>query len=116
MTFTHLLRDLVALTGRTARISDHFNAIAPGGGTDAATVVDIPVEVAWPCAGTASTSTGSTCHLSTAVNSFIPGAVKEAKRSNWEISEVRVFDGGPDGDGDTTADNTVFLRPGILIP
>ena len=29
---------------------------------------------------------------------------------------MRVYDGGADGDGDTTADNTVFLRPGIFIP
>ena len=29
---------------------------------------------------------------------------------------MRVHDGGADGDGDTTADNTVFARPGVFIP
>jgi hypothetical protein len=29
---------------------------------------------------------------------------------------VRIYDGGADGDGDTTADNMVFLRPGIFMP
>jgi hypothetical protein len=100
----------------TTRITDHYNAVAPGGGPDAATVVDTSIEVDWQCAETASTSTGSTCNLNTAVNSFIPGAIKETKRTIWETSEVRVYDGGPDGDADTTADNTVFLRQGIFIP
>jgi hypothetical protein len=49
------------------------------------------------------------------VNSFIPGAVQE-KRAIWEMDEVRVYDGGTDGDSDTTADNTLFLRAGIFIP
>ena len=47
---------------------------------------------------------------------LIPGAVKSTKRTIWALDAVRIYDGGPDGDGDTTADNTVFLRPGIFIP
>ena len=43
------------------RISDHFNAVAPGGGTDPATVIDIPFPVVTPCIATASTAVGSTC-------------------------------------------------------
>ena len=35
------------------RISDHFNAVAPGGGTDPATVIDIPFPVVTPCTATA---------------------------------------------------------------
>jgi hypothetical protein len=46
---------------------------------------------------------------------LIPGAAKE-KRAVYEIGEVRVDDGGADGDSDTTADNTVFVRQGIFIP
>ena len=101
----------------TTRLTDHWNNPAPGGGTDAATVEDISIDRAWPiaCAETASTSTGSTCDVSTSLNSFIPGAAKE-KRAVWEISEARVYDGGADGDSATAADNTVFLRPGIFIP
>lgn len=89
----------------------------PGAGPDAATVEDILIDLAWPiaCSETASTSTGSTCDMRTSLNSFIPGAAKE-KRGIWEMSEVRVYDGGADGDSGTAADNTVFLRPGIFIP
>jgi hypothetical protein len=29
---------------------------------------------------------------------------------------VQIYDGGADGDGDTTADNTPFVRPGIFVP
>ena len=102
----------------TTRITDHSSSIGPGPGTDAATVEDTSIEHGSPiaCAETASTSTGSTCNLSTSVNVFIPGAVREDLRATWEVDEVRVYDSGADGDGDTTADNTVFVRPGIFIP
>jgi hypothetical protein len=100
----------------TTRMSDHFNAVAPGGGNHPATVQDASIERAVACAETASTSTGSTCNVTTTVNAIIPGSVKHIKRSVWEYADVRVYDGGADGDGDTTADNTVFLRPGVFIP
>ena len=45
-----------------------------------------------------------------------PGSVKSKKRTIWALDEVRIYDGGADGDGDTAADNTVFLRPGVFIP
>ena len=32
------------------------------------------------------------------------------------IMDIRVDDGGADGDANTGADNTVFLRPGVFIP
>jgi hypothetical protein len=98
------------------RLTDHFNANAPGGGTDAATVRDFTIEHSWACVGSGSTSTGSTCSYSTTLNSIVPGSVKDLKRAVWELDAVRIFDGGADGDGDTTADNTVFARPGIFVP
>ena len=101
----------------TFRLTDHWNAIAPGGGTDPATVQDFAIRTfAWACVQSGSTSTGSTCNLTTSLNAIIPGSVKDAKRAIWELDAVRIFDGGADGDGDTTADNTVFARPGIFIP
>jgi hypothetical protein len=104
----------------TVRLTDHWNAIAPGGGTDPATVqdfaLDLPGAVPWACAQTGSASIGSTCNLLTSLNALIPGASKGGKRSTWELHAARIFDGGADGDGGTTADNTVFLRPGIFIP
>ena len=107
----------------TVRITDHWNATAPGGGTDAATVRDYAIKynnttdgIPGSCVQTGSTSTGSTCSSNTSLNAVIPGSVKDAKRAIWELDAARIFDGGADGDGDTTADNTVFLRPGIFIP
>lgn len=100
----------------TIRQSDHYNAVAPGGGTDVATLQDYSFEFSVLCNETASTSTGSTCSVSTLENAIIPGATKDGKRSVEGIAELRVDDGGADGDGDTTADNTVFLRPGVFIP
>jgi hypothetical protein len=42
--------------------------------------------------------------------------VLAGKREVWELQAVRIYDGGADGDGDTTADNTVFARPGVFVP
>jgi hypothetical protein len=100
----------------SVRLTDHWNAIAPGGGPDPATVQDFATEFAWACVQSGSTSTGSTCNLTTQLGAIIPGAVKEVKRAVWELDTVRIYDGGPDGDGDTTADNTLFARPGVFIP
>jgi hypothetical protein len=107
------------------RITDHWNGTSPGGGPDAATgqgfyfdqvVVSVGGTLAWPCAQSGSTSTGSTCNLDTSFNALFPGSVKEIKRTIWALDEVRVFDGGADGDGDTTFDNGTFLRPGVFVP
>jgi hypothetical protein len=110
----------------TVRLTDHFNAIAPGGGPDPATVEDYTMDevptpqfgmpLTWACVQSGSTATGSTCNLSTTLNAVIPGAVKDGKRGIWALNAVQFFDGGADGDGDTAADNTVFARPGIFIP
>ena len=100
----------------TARLTDHWNAIAPGGGTDAATVQDFAVDYSGPCTQNGSTSTGSTCNLATSLNALIPQSVPDTKRMLWELDSVRIYDGGADGDGDTAADNTVFARPGVFIP
>jgi hypothetical protein len=100
------------------RLTDHYNAIAAGGGADAATVQDFTIEHSWPCAQSGSTSTGSTCDLLTSLNVVIPPpeAVRFGKREIWELAGAPIYDGGADGDGDTTADNTVFMRPGVFIP
>ena len=105
----------------TVRLTDHWNATVPGGGTDAATVEDFTVETpheffSWSCVQSASTSTGSTCSFATSQNAVIPGSLKESKRMIWALDDVKIFDGGADGEGDTTADNTVFARPGVFIP
>ena len=99
-----------------ARLTDHFNWPTPGGGTDPATVGDFSFEFAANCVQTASTGTGSTCNVNTSMNAVIPGTHKDTKRVVWEMGEMRIYDGGADGDGGTIADNTLFLRPGLFIP
>jgi len=45
----------------------------------------------------------------------VPGAVAEGKRSNWQLSQVQVFDGGPSGTaGDSGA--TLFETQGLFVP
>lgn len=99
----------------TVRLTDHWNGTAPGGGTDAATVQDFAMGLPGACAQSGSTSTGSTCNWHTSLNAHFPGSVREA-RAIWALDAVRIYDGGADGEGDTTADNTVFARPGVFIP
>ena len=97
------------------RISDHFNAVAPGGGTDPGTVIDIPFPVVTPCVATASTAVGGTCSISTTANAVVPGAVKDGKRAIVETGQIQVFDGGTDGVA-ASDPNTLFSVQGIFIP
>jgi hypothetical protein len=97
------------------RISDHFNAVAPGGGTDPGTVIDIPFPVVTPCAATASTAIGSNCAITTTANAVVPGAVKDQKRAIVEVGQIQVFDGGTDGVA-ASDPNTLFSVQGIFIP
>jgi hypothetical protein len=99
----------------TIRISDHFNAVAPGGGTDPGTVIDVPFPVNAACTATASTSIGGTCATNTTANAVVPGAVKDGKRAIVEIAQIQITDGGPDGLVGTTP-NTLFGVQGIFIP
>ena len=99
----------------TIRITDHFNGIAAGGGTDPGTVVDIPFPVNATCASTASTAIGGTCTANTSANATVPGAVKDGKRAIVEIGQIQISDGGPDGLVGTSP-NTLFGVQGIFIP
>jgi hypothetical protein len=99
----------------TIRITDHFNAVAPGGGTDPATVVDIPFPVTVACANTANTAIGGQCATNTTANAVVPGAVKDGKRAIVETGQLQVTDGGADGTVATTP-NTLFEVQGIFIP
>jgi hypothetical protein len=36
-------------------------------------------------------------------------------RTIWQLQQTEVLDGGPDGLA-STADNTVFARPGVFVP
>jgi hypothetical protein len=98
------------------RITDKNNAVPPGGGTDPATLIDIPFPLAQvSCVSTADPTIGGQCDVTTTFDAVIPAAVKEGKRSIWQLSQVRVIDGGSDGLLGTTP-NTVFLKEGIFVP
>ena len=107
------------------RMTDHFNAVGPGGGTDPATMVDLivgqasspPFRVTASCVATASTSIGSTCAGTTTANALLPGAVRDGQRALVQFGQMQVIDGGPDGIiGTTTDSNTPFARQGVFVP
>jgi hypothetical protein len=99
------------------RITDHFNGPVGGtGGTDPATVQDLPFPVTSPCANSASTTIGGTCAVTTSANAVLPGAVQDNKRAIVEIQQIQISDGGTDGVALTTGDNTLFGTQGIWIP
>jgi hypothetical protein len=98
----------------TIRITDHWNATGPGGGSDPATVVDIPFPINLQCGSTADTSIGSTCTVNASEVSVGPPG-PTVIRAVVEISQFEVSDGGADGVV-VTSPNTTLLRQGLFIP
>ena len=96
------------------RITDRNNAIAPGGGTEAATVVDSTLAFAAPCVATAGTA-GANCSLGTSANAISPGLILDTKRTVIQLSQLQVLDGGSDGLV-ATQPNAVFAVQGIFAP
>ena len=96
----------------TLRITDKLSGAA---GDEPATVSDFAFPVTVPCAGTADTTVGATCAITTTLDSVLPGAVREGKRAIWELGQIEVSDGGSDGLASTEG-NTVFARQGIFVP
>jgi len=81
--------------------------------------LSIPVACA-PTPGASPNAVGSTCSVSTSIDAVFPSAgnvaVRENRRSNWEIGQVKVYDGGPDGQANTIAGNTLFAVQGVFVP
>ena len=95
----------------TLRITDRAN----GTGNEPGTVEDVPLSVGLPCTATPDTTRGSTCSVATTLDALVPGTVQEGRRANWELGQIRVLDGGPDGVA-ATADNSLFAVQGVFIP
>jgi Tol biopolymer transport system component len=94
------------------RLIDHRN----GPGLDEpATVQDFPLSVPIPCVSTAAGDVGSTCSVVTSANALIAGSVVQSERQVWQLGDVRVNDGGGDGDP-STGPNGLFLRQGVYAP
>jgi hypothetical protein len=98
----------------TIRITDDYNATAPGGGTDPATVIDIPVPAKMSCTSTASTSIGATCSITTSAVA-VGSPSTTVNRAVVEFAQIEVLDGGADGMLWSTP-NTRFAVEGIFIP
>jgi Tol biopolymer transport system component len=114
------LSDYAGSLGATfnVRITDKFNT---GPRPQSATVTDIsaattPFRPAIPCTPTADTTIGSTCEVTTTFNAVLPSAIRELKRTIWEVGRIEIGDGGDDGNGATTDDNTPFAREGFFVP
>jgi hypothetical protein len=94
------------------RITDRFNG---AGLQTPATATDTPIGVNLACSATGGAE-GSVCNVATTANAVLSNVVREGKRAVWELSGVKVFDGGGDGDADTTGDNTLFAGQGLFAP
>jgi TolB protein len=82
---------------------------------DPATVQDFTFPATVGCSATSSTATGSACSVDTSANAVVPGSVRDGLRSIWQMSQVRVLDGGADGDA-STEPNGLFATQGIFVP
>jgi hypothetical protein len=111
--------DLVDYAGElrallTLRITDRHSG--PGFDTPA-TTTDVPFGFTVPCTPTPANATvGSDCNLTTSADAVIANSVQEGKRTIWGLGQVKVFDGGTDGDADTAGDNTLFAVQGLYAP
>ena len=86
-------------------------------GAIGATSFDFPVGFTMPCAATpASSADASNCSTTTTVNALAPGAIRDGDRTIWALDRMRVYDGGPDEDGDTAFDNSLLATQGVFVP
>ena len=86
------------------------------GTEDSFTVQDFVFGFTVPCTATADTTLGGDCRLFTTMDAVRPGAIGEGKRAIWALDQIRVHDGGPDGDADTAGDNSLLAVQGLFVP
>jgi hypothetical protein len=77
--------------------------------------MDTPLSLSVPCNATTGPE-GGDCHVTTTADAVLADVVQEGQRAVWQLGQVQVFDGGADGDGDTTGDNTLFAVQGTFAP
>jgi hypothetical protein len=100
------------LVNHTLRITDRYNGDAQN---EPGTMVEYDFPIFPPCTATADPGQGSTCNLTTSADARVPGAIKEGKRTIWQLGEIRVYDGGADG-FPSSFPNDVFLTQGVFVP
>jgi hypothetical protein len=106
------------------RVTDKNNGPTGVGPSGNATVTDLNVDFSVPCAGTLSGSVGSTCSVTTSIDSVLgtSTAIAEQKRGIWElvsnspsdIRSIRLHDGGANGVFNIT--DPVFAVGGLFFP
>jgi glucose/arabinose dehydrogenase len=96
----------------SVRITDRRNGDSE---SQPGTVEDLQLPATVHCAATSEDTIGGACALTTTLDAIWPGVVREGARSIWQLGQIEVLDGGPDGDVDT-ADNQVFARQGLFVP
>ena len=101
----------------SVRLTDQLNGPAQ---IKAGTASDYPFAWGVQCAGGA-------CGMTTSADAVLPGLVLEQKRAVWQLAELEVLDGGPDGDLAAAGGScppactgnggeTPFLRQGLYAP
>jgi len=95
------------------RTTDRNNGVAHD---VAATASDSSIGINMSCSATTGPE-GGTCNAATSVDAVTGGSLAlEGKRAVWGLSQIQVYDGGSDGDADTTGDNTLFEVQGLFAP
>jgi hypothetical protein len=100
------------LLTHSVRLTDRGNGPSE---TESATVQDVDLAVDVPCSVTGDGAKGADCSVSTTFDAVVPGVVTEGRRAIWQLGDIRLFDGGADGDA-ATAPNALFARQGIFVP
>ncbi len=96
-----------------ARLTDR-QSVADG--DEPLTTPDFSLRITVPCTPTADTTIGSTCSLTTTLDTVLSGAVPEGLQSIWALDQIRVLDGGDDGDATTGDDPLPFMTQGLFAP
>jgi hypothetical protein len=86
------------------------NVFGPG------TLTDTSFFATVPCTSTADRTLGAACTLSSTADAILPAMVREGARAIWALDQVKVHDGGSDGDADTPGDNELLAVQGLFIP
>jgi hypothetical protein len=113
------LSDLSDYTGELqARLVQRLTSrnTTSGGPLVSATSVDMPFDFVVPCVATADTTLGGLCSLQTTMDAVRPGLAAEGSRTVYALGALNVYDGGPDGDADTEAGNSLLATQGIFSP
>ncbi len=94
------------------RLTDKLSGSYP---QDTGTVQDTSFKFAVPCTATAATNVGSNCAVNTTAEAVVPNVITENGRNVWQLGQIQINDGGPDGIA-STSPNTLFLVQGLLAP